>query len=83
MIKKVNNLKIGDTFEYDKCEFEVTGFSSRYSVLGKIKEYTPGKPNTCKVPIKDITIKNENNLDKETCEEKAYNEWLVNYRAKK
>jgi len=59
MIKKVNGIKIGDTFEFEGDEFEVTGFKSRYTIFGKIKDYKPGSPNTCKVSIKNIVMKNK------------------------
>ena len=57
MIKSVNGLKIGDTFEFGDDEFEVTGFRSRCTVFGKNKNYKLGSPDTCKVLIKDIKIK--------------------------
>lgn len=59
MIKKVKGIKIGDTFWFEDDEFEITGFRSRYTVFGKIKDYKPGGPDTCKVSIKDVVIKDK------------------------
>jgi len=58
MIKTVNGIKIGDTFEFEGDRFEVTGFRSRCTVFGKNKNYKPSSPDTCKVSIKNIVIKN-------------------------
>lgn len=57
MIKTVNEAKIGNEFEFENDIFEITGFKSRYIVFGKIKNYGPGKPTTCKVSLKDIKLK--------------------------
>lgn len=58
MIKTVNGIKIGNEFEFEGDVFEITGFKSRCTVFGKNKDYKPGSPDTCKVSLKDVVIKN-------------------------
>lgn len=58
MIKTVNGIKIGSEFEFEGDDFEVTGFRSRCTIFGKIKEYKQGSPDTCKVSLKNVVIKN-------------------------
>jgi hypothetical protein len=66
MIKTVNGVKIGDTFVFGGDEFEITGFRSRCTVFGKIKNYKLGGPDTCKVSIKDVTMKGKGILTEES-----------------
>ena len=58
-IRTVNGVTIGDVFEFEGDVFEITGFKSRNTVFGKNIDCKPGSPSSCKVSLREVTIKNK------------------------